>query len=96
LYKNIYLNLNKGGCFINIDQFIVKSEKINNLYNKWWYNYINNSGIKPEDKEAWLERKKLDKENTIEETIKLLIKSGFENIECIYNFMKFGVIIAIK
>jgi len=96
LYKNIYTKLNKNGCFINLDQFITKSEEINNLYNTWWYDYINNSGIKPEEKEAWLERKKLDKENTIEETIKLLRKSGFENIECIYNFMKFGVIIAIK
>ena len=78
------------------EQFIAKSEKINNLYNTWWYNYINNSGLKSEEKEAWLERKKLDKENTIDETKKLLEKSGFENIECIYNFMKFGVIIAIK
>ena len=96
LYKNIYTKLNKYGCFINLDQFIVNSEEINNLYNTWWYDYINNSGIKPEDKEAWLERKKLDKENTIDETIKLLEKSGFDKIECIYNFMKFGVIIAIK
>jgi len=96
LYNNIYSKLNKNGCFINLDQFISKSEEINNLYNTWWYDYINNSEIKPEDKEAWLERKKLDKENTIDETIKLLKKSGFDKIECIYNFMKFGVIIAIK
>ena len=32
LYKNIYSKLNGGGCFINLDQFIAKSEKINNLY----------------------------------------------------------------
>jgi ubiquinone/menaquinone biosynthesis C-methylase UbiE len=96
LYANIYSKLIKNGCFINLDQFIVKSEKINNLINTWWYDYINNSGIKQEEKEAWLERKNLDKENTIEETIKILEKSGFENIECIYNFMKFGVIIGIK
>jgi ubiquinone/menaquinone biosynthesis C-methylase UbiE len=96
LYKKIYGKLSKNGCFINLDQFIVKSNKINNLYNSWWYEYINNSGITQEEKEAWLERKKLDKENTIEETISLLEKCGFENIECIYRFMKFGVIIAIK
>ena len=96
LYKNIYSKLNKNGCFINLDQFISKSEKINNLYNSWWYDYINNSGITPEEKEAWQERKKLDKEISIDETKILLGKSGFENIEYIYNFMKFGVIIAIK
>jgi ubiquinone/menaquinone biosynthesis C-methylase UbiE len=96
LYKNIYTTLENAGCFINLDQFIGASEKINNLYNEWWYNFIDNSGISPEEKTAWIERKKLDKENTIKETIKLLRSSGFGNIECIYNFMKFGVIIAIK
>jgi len=79
-----------------LDQFIVKSEKINDLYNTWWCDYIDKSGIAQEEKEAWRERRKLDKENTIDETIKLLEKSGFENVECIYNFMKFGVIVAIK
>jgi tRNA (cmo5U34)-methyltransferase len=72
------------------------SKEINQLYNEWWYNYINQSGIKEEEKSAWNERKKLDKENTIKETIKLLEGIGFKDVECIYSFMKFGVIIAIK
>jgi ubiquinone/menaquinone biosynthesis C-methylase UbiE len=96
LYKNIYKTLDSGGCFINLDQFIGASGEINNLYNEWWHNFIDNSGINSEDKTAWIERKKLDKENTIKETIELLKDSGFKNIECIYNFMKFGVIMAIK
>jgi ubiquinone/menaquinone biosynthesis C-methylase UbiE len=96
LYKNIYSKLNENGCFINLDQFVVKSEKIDALYNSWWHDYINNSGIKQDEKEAHLERRKLDKENTIDETIKLLKKSGFENVECVYNFMKLGVVMAVK
>jgi ubiquinone/menaquinone biosynthesis C-methylase UbiE len=96
LYKDIFEKLDKGGCFINLDQFIGTSKKINKMYNEWWYNYINQSGIKEEEKSAWIERKKLDKENTIKETIELLKGSGFKNVECIYSFMKFGVIIALK
>jgi ubiquinone/menaquinone biosynthesis C-methylase UbiE len=96
LYKNVYVKLAKNGCFINLDQFIAKSEKMNNLYNSWWQDYINNSGITPAEKTAGLTRRKLDKENTIYESIKLLEKSGFENVECIYNFLKFGTIMAIK
>ena len=96
LYKNIFKKLNDGGCFINLDQFIGASETINNLYNKWWYEYINNSGIGIEEKSRWIERRKLDRENTINETIELLKESGFNKVECIYNFMKFGVIIGIK
>jgi len=96
LYKNIYSILDQGGCFINLDQFIGASETINNLYNVWWHNYINNSGINYQDKMAWIERSKLDKENTVKETIKILEESGFGQVDCIFNFMKFGVIIAIK
>ncbi|MDR1031179.1 MAG: methyltransferase domain-containing protein [Treponema sp.] len=96
LYKNIFRKLDQGGCFINLDQFIGTSKEINQLYNEWWYNYINQSGIREDEKLAWNERKKLDKENTIKETIKLLEESGFKDVECIYSFMKFGVILAIK
>jgi ubiquinone/menaquinone biosynthesis C-methylase UbiE len=96
LYKHIYSKLNTNGVFINLDQFIAKSEKINNAYNEWWLNYIDNSGIQSDEKEAWLQRKTLDKENTIDETVQLLEKSGFTHVECIYHFMKFGVIIAAK
>lgn len=96
LYKAIFETLEKGGCFINLDQFIASQVEINTLYDEWWYAYINTSGISAQDKSAWIERRKLDKENTIQETIALLKGSGFKNAECIYQFMKFGVIMAIK
>ncbi|MDR2091300.1 MAG: class I SAM-dependent methyltransferase [Clostridiales bacterium] len=96
LYKNIYEALGENGCFICLDQFIGGSKDINNLYDEWWHSYIDKSGIKPEEKAAWIERKKLDRENTVDETIAMLKNGGFTNAECIYNFMKFGVIMAIK
>ena len=96
LYKNIYSKLSKDGCFVNLDQFIAKSENINGFYNQWWYDYVNSSGIKREEIEGMMERRKLDRENTMDETVELLEKSGFENVECIYSFMKFGVVMAIK
>lgn len=96
IYNNIFQALEKDGCFITLDQFISSFPSINDLYNKWWLNYIKSSGITPLQFEAWTERKKLDKENTIDDTISLLRNSGFKNVQCIYSFMKFGVIIAIK
>lgn len=96
LYKNIYSKLNKNGCFINLDMFIVKSKKINDMYNAWWYDFVRDSGITEEERTWWRERIALDRENTIDETMELLSKSGFKNIECIYNFMKFGVVIATR
>ena len=95
LYKNIYKKLDATGCFINLDLFIGETETIDTLYNTWWYDYIAHSGITVENA-AWMKSREIDKENTIPETVELLKNSGFKIVECIYSFMKFGVIIAIK
>lgn len=96
LYQSVYAKLPEGGCFLNLDQFISESDRINQLYDEWWFSYIDKSGISAEQKMAWQERKKLDKENTITETVDMLESAGFGHVECIYNFMKFGVVLAIK
>jgi len=96
LYSNIYNVLEEGGCLLNLDQFNASSDEMNEKYNNYWYEYINTSGIALENKEAWLKRRELDRENTIDETKQLLLKVGFKNVECIYNYLKFGVIYAEK
>ncbi len=96
LYSMIYDKLEDDGYLINLDQFISHSEIVNINYNNWWYNYIENSQITEGDRKSWLERRKLDRENTIDDTKSILTKIGFKNVECIYSFMKFGVILATK
>jgi len=96
LYSMIYENLEDGGYLINLDQFNSDSEFINENYNKWWYQYIINSSLNEMDRESWLKRRELDRENTIDQTKFMLKKAGFKHVECIYSFMKFGVILAVK
>jgi ubiquinone/menaquinone biosynthesis C-methylase UbiE len=96
LYSNIYDKLKDGGCLLNLDQFNASSDEMNEKYNNYWYEYINTSGIALDNKGAWLKRRELDRENTIDETKQLLTKVGFRNVECIYNYLKFGVIYAEK
>jgi tRNA (cmo5U34)-methyltransferase len=96
LYKMIFQNLEKGGYFINLDQFNTDSTFLNDKYNNWWYKFIENSKINDSQKQCWLKRRELDKENTTDETKTMLKTVGFSEVECIYNFMKFGVIFAIK
>ncbi len=96
LYSNIYDTLEDNGCLLNLDQFNASSEKMNEAYNTYWYEYINKSGIALENKSSWLKRRELDRENTIDETKQLLTKVGFRNVECIYSYLKFGVIFAEK
>ncbi|MCH4240902.1 MAG: class I SAM-dependent methyltransferase [Prevotella sp.] len=96
LYQSIYESLPLGGVFINLDQFCSDSIIIDKAYNDWWMNYIDHSGIIPEAKAKWLERKKLDRENSVSSTLTMLKTAGFKHVECVYEFMKFGTVIAIK
>lgn len=96
LYKNIFSILPDHGVFINFDQFCPASPVMNDLYNKWWYAEVIKTGLSNEEFEKWMERRKIDKENTVDETKQMLIDAGFAIVECIYSYMKFGVIIAIK
>lgn len=96
LYKTVYKALSEGGVFVNLDQFCAVSPLIDNAWNAWWMNYIDNSFITSEAKAKWLERKKLDREVSIPHTLAMLMQAGFKHVDCIYQFMKFGTIIAYK
>jgi len=96
LYDHIFSSLAGGGCFITLDQFCADAPDIDNAYNDWWSNYIDNSGITEDEKAKWLERKKLDREVSVASTLAMLRKAGFKQVECVYEFMKFATIIAVK
>ena len=96
LYSNIYKNLPDNGCFLNLDQFNAESVLINEYYVQYWYDYIRQSAIIDKESDLWLQRRELDKENTVAESLTLLKQAGFKHAECIYRYMKFGVILAIK
>lgn len=96
LYGKIFKELPDNGYFINFDQFNADSGFMNGYYNTWWYDIVQKSGLPESENSAWLERRALDRENTIEETITMLKKTGFKIVECIYRYMKFGVVAAIK
>ncbi|MBF0102998.1 MAG: class I SAM-dependent methyltransferase [Desulfobacterales bacterium] len=96
LYKRIYKSLTEDGCFINLDQFNASSPRMNTYYDEWWYNSIIHSGLPKSELDSVLKRRKLDRENTIEETLTMLRGAGFTLVECIYRYMKFGVILAMN
>jgi ubiquinone/menaquinone biosynthesis C-methylase UbiE len=96
LYENIYRKLDKGGCLINLDQFNEESSILSDMYDEWWRNFIDTNDLTSEEKAGWAERRKLDREISIRETMELMKNSGFETAECVYKFMKFGVVMAIK
>lgn len=96
LYRNVYDRLESGGCLLNIDQFNASSVCMNDEYNRQWYGFIKQGGIPQVHEDSWRERRELDRENTIEETLDMLRAAGFRAAECIYSYMKFGVVVAVR
>ena len=54
------------------------------------------SGLSEKDISLWRERKKLDRECSINEEIEMLKSAGFEIAESVYSNLKFAVIVAKK
>ena len=96
LFKNIYDSLPSGGVFVNYDQFCSESPELNEKIEKYWIDEIKASGISEIEYERWLERKKLDRECSVQDEISWLKEAGFANVECIYLNGKFAVIVAVR
>ena len=96
LFTKIFEKLPEGGIFVNYDQFCANCTELNDWYNSFWENQLYESELSAHDIELWKERKKLDKECSVECEMDMLRKSGFEKCECIYSYHKFSVLVAKK
>lgn len=96
LFDNIYNLLNPGGMFINADQVQGHTPFIENLYKKDWNHKISKSGLGESEILEAHERIKLDKMATLENQIKWLIDSGFKDVDCVYKYFNFVVLLAKK
>lgn len=96
LFARIYNKLPDGGLFINYDQFCAGSSKMNLWFDSYWEKQLKSSGLTVKDIELWKERRKLDRECSVEEEMDMLRKCNFKEIKCIYSNQKFSVIIAVK
>lgn len=96
LFTRIYNKLPNGGVFINYDQFCAGSPEMNIWFDSYWENQLENSRLTTKDIELWKERRKLDRECSVEEEIEMLQKCNFKETKCIYSNQKFSVIVAVK
>ena len=96
LFARIYDKLPSGGLFVNYDQFCAGQGEMNDWFNAYWESKLFKSGLSDEDIERWQERKKLDKECSVEAETEMLLKCNFSAVKCVYSCQKFSVIAAIK
>ncbi len=96
LFARIYAKLPSGGLFVNYDQFCAEQSAINGWFNTYWENQLHQSGLTENDIELWQERRKLDKECSVEAEAAMLQDCKFREVKCLYTYHKFSVIAAIK
>lgn len=96
LFSRIYDKLPASGLFVNYDQFCAGSPEINAWFDKCWVDQLEHSGLTQKDIELWKERRKLDRECSLEEEIKMLAECNFKEVKCVYSNQKFSVVVAIK
>lgn len=96
LFVQIYDQLPSGGLFVNYDQFCAGQPEMDQWINSYWENQLVHSGLTDHDIALWRERKKLDRECSVEQEIAMLEKSKFKIVKCVYSCQKFAVIVAIK
>ena len=96
LFNRIYGILPRGGLLVNYDQFCAGQPEMNHWFNSYWEGQLADSGLTEHDIELWKERKKLDKECSVEQEMEMLKQCGFKVVECVYSYQKFSVIAAIK
>lgn len=96
LFARIYDKLPEGGLFVNYDQFCAGQAAADEWFNSYWENQLANSGLTDKDIELWKERRKLDKECSVEEEVEMLRRCKFNIVKCVYSCQKFSVVLAIK
>ena len=96
LFARIYDKLPEGGLFVNYDQFCAGQAGMDEWFDTYWENQLADSGLTKRDIELWKERRKLDRECSVEEETAMLYNNGFQSVKCVYSCQKFSVIIAGK
>lgn len=96
VFARIYDKLPAGGLFINYDQFCADQDEMNHWINAYWENQLLHSGLTDNDIALWQERRKLDRECSVEDEIEMIAACHFSIVKCVYSCQKFSVIVAIK
>lgn len=96
LFARIYGKLPTGGLFVNYDQFCAGCPEMNDWYDSYWESQLSDSGLTDSDIALWKERRKLDKECSVEAETEMLRECKFKTVKCVYSYHKFSVVVAVK
>lgn len=96
LFRRIYAKLPENGWFVNYDQFCADSPELSKWFDAYWINQLHRSGLSAAELSRWQERRKLDRECSLNAEISMLKECRFYDVNCIYSNQKFSVVAAKK
>jgi len=91
LFHRIHAILPTGGMFINADQVLGASPKVEKIYRENWIAQVRKNAVTTADLNAALERMKEDKMATVTAQLQWLTDAGFANVNCWYKNYSFAV-----
>jgi len=97
LFRKLFLLLNPGGVFINVDQIKAPSEHFQEHYWSTWLDKVRGSGADEEQIEQSIRRRQeFDHDATMADQLTWLRDSGFERVDCLYHHYFIGLFFAQK
>lgn len=88
--------MNNKSLFINADQVLGSSPYLDSLYKSTWKDYVEDSGLSPEEISSAYERTKLDRMATLDQQVQWLTDIGFSDVDCVIKRYNFVVLFARK
>ncbi|MEF3303059.1 class I SAM-dependent methyltransferase [Paenibacillus sp. GYB003] len=96
LFHAVHRMLTDGGVFVNADQAAGASPFFDRKYGDDWRRAVRASGLTAEAVEAAVERRKLDRNATVNDQLTWLREAGFAETDCVYKYNEFAVFYARK
>jgi tRNA (cmo5U34)-methyltransferase len=91
LFGRILEALNPGGAFVNAEEVVAPTVRLDALYWDEWERLARAAGAPHEEFAAVEERGKYDKPARVDEQLAWLSEAGFEEVDCYYKYLMFAV-----
>ncbi|WP_338553888.1 methyltransferase domain-containing protein [Paenibacillus sp. KS-LC4] len=96
LFHKVHELLEEGGSFVNADQAAGSSPYFDLAYKEKWEAQIGKGELTEQAVQSAIERRKLDKNATVNDQIAWLKNSGFAVADCVYKNHEFAVFASFK
>lgn len=92
LFAAVYEQLRPGGVFVDAEQVAGPSPARSDAYDLLWVPYAHAAGASQEETDAARERFGLDRCADTESLLEWLREAGFQNVDCLFRWWRFGVV----